>query len=134
MIGADRIDGSHGTSSDKVAVDARQDELMASESPEGRPPTHRQRMLGWRWFAIMIPIILVGAGVIALMRGARVMGIVQFGVVFALLLLIGGLPRWAASLSRGKEEAAARRAAVEERGAVDEAHPQTVIGTMATRD
>ena len=107
---------------------------MGSESAEGRPPTHRQRMLGWRWLAIVIPMILIGAGVIALMRGARAVGIVQFGVAFALLLLLGGLPRWAASLSRGKEEADARRVAMAELGDVEEIHPQEVIETMSAQN
>jgi hypothetical protein len=118
VIGADRIDGSSDAGT-AAAVDARQDEIMESESAEGRPPTHAQRMSGWRWLAILIPTILLGAGVIALMRGVSVMGIAQFGVVLALLLLIGGLPRWAASMSRGKEEAAARKEAVAEVGGVE---------------
>lgn len=143
MIGADHIDGSSDTPM-AVAVDARQDELMELESAEGRPPTRAQRMSGWRWFAILIPMIVLGAGVIALMRGVSMMGIAQFGVVFALLLLIGGVPRWAASLSRGKEEAAAREEAVAEVGGVEtsgtgvgsarDVPAPTVIRTVATGD
>lgn len=141
MRGSDRIDGL-GDTGTAAAVDARQDEIMGSESAEGRPPTHAQRMSGWRWFAILIPTILIGAGVIALMRGVSMMGVAQFGVVFALLLLIGGLPRWAASMSRGKEEAAARREAFAEVGGAQssgagagcarDVPAPTVIRTMAT--
>lgn len=96
------------------AVDARQDELMAIESSEGRPPSHGQRMSGWKWLAILIPVLVVGSGAVAMVNGATASDLLKYGIVFALLLLIGGLPRWAASLSRGKEEATARREAVAE--------------------
>lgn len=134
MDGTDQIDTTDITRVSAAEVDDRQDELMASESAEGRPPTHQQRSFGWRWFLILIPIIVVGSGVIALMRGLSLVGIAQFGVLFVLLLVLGGLPRWGASLSRGKEEAAARKEAVAELGVIRDADPQTVDETIVVRD
>lgn len=95
-----------------LAVDARQDELMAIDSSEGRPPSHAQRMSGWRWLAILVPVLVLGTGAVAMLNGASASDLLRYGIVFALLLLLGGLPRWAAGLSRGKEEATARREAV----------------------
>lgn len=102
------------TPRESAGVDARQDELMESTSVDGRPPSHRQRMTGWRWMAIGLPVLALSAAAWAMIRGASVGAIMGFGIGALLIVLLGGWPVWVAGLYRGKEETAARREAVAE--------------------
>lgn len=89
-------------------LDRRQDDLMASESTDGRPPTHGQRRTGWRLIAIVLPLLVIGAASWALIRGAGPGTVAGFGLVFLVLLLIGGWPVWIAGFRRGGEESDAK--------------------------
>lgn len=102
------------TPREEAVVDARQDELMAIESADGRPPSHRVRMAEWRWAAIGLPLLVLGAVAWAVVRGVSVGAIIGFGVVFLLILILGGWPVLAAGLLRGKEESVARKEALAE--------------------
>lgn len=99
-----------------VALDARQDDLMAIASPDGHPPTHRLRRLEWWWLAIGVAVVgVIGLGWAAL-RGvdsATVIG--GSGLLF--VLLAAASPVWGAALLRGREERLARRRARAELGA-----------------
>ena len=41
-------------------IDDRQDQLMARDSADGRPPSHRQRFAEWKWFLIVGALLLIG--------------------------------------------------------------------------
>lgn len=108
------------TEREATEVDARQDELMASESADGRPPSHQQRTTGWRWVAFGFPVVLIGAVTWALVRDVSVAAVFGFGTLFFLLLLLAGWPVWSASRLRGQEEAVARKEAIDELHPADE--------------
>lgn len=93
------------------AVDARQDALMAEDSVDGRPPSHRQRMTGWRWVAIVMPVLVLGGAAWALIEGVSGWVLLGAGVVLLPLLVVGGWPVWIAGLRRGEEETIAREEA-----------------------
>jgi len=97
-----------------VAVAGRQDELMAVESVEGRPPPHRLRTTEWRWAAIAALILVLGAAAWALIRGVSVGAVFGFGSALLLVVVLGGWPVLAAATLRGKEERAARKEAIAE--------------------
>lgn len=98
-----------------AAADARQDNLMASTSVDGRPPTHKQRSLGWKLIIVGFVLLAVGIATWALVRGASSGTVLGFGAAFVILLLIGGWPVLAAGLFRGSEESSAKRDATPER-------------------
>ena len=96
------------------AVETRQVELMAVESVDGRPPTSRQRWYGWMWVTAGLTLVVVAAAITLLIGGMSFGLLLGSGFVLLLVLLIGGWPVWSAGLSRGKEEAIARQAALVE--------------------
>ncbi len=95
--------------SEERAVDVAQDNDMASSSVDGRPPTHRQRAVGWLALLVVVPLVIAGAIAWALAADISPLVIVGASGVFAVTLMVAGLPVWLAGLSRGKEEAIARR-------------------------
>lgn len=99
-----------GEESDKEF--ALQDDLMASESVDGRPPTHRQRTIGWALVILGIPALAIFAAAWAMNRGMTLQVGIGFGIVFLFMLVLGGFPVLAAGLSRRKEQAVAHQEAV----------------------
>lgn len=93
-------------------VNDRQDHLMAVESVEGRPPSHRWRLAEWRWMLIVGPVIVILGVSIAIALGAGPAAI-AVGVVMSVgSLLLAGWPVLGAGILRGQEEDAARKKAV----------------------
>lgn len=99
------------TTRDSETLDMRQDDLMAIESVDGRPPTHEQRRTGWRWIAIAVPVLVVVAATVAMIRGMSLGAVIGYGIAAMALWVLGSWPVWAASLRRGKEESVAREEA-----------------------
>lgn len=97
-----------------AVVDDRQDQLMASESADGRPPSHRQRVIEWRWVVIGLPVLIIAAITWAAIAGVSLGAVAGFGALFLLLLLLGCWPVLGAGLLRGKEQAVARDEALAE--------------------
>lgn len=89
-----------------------QDDLMASESVDGRPPTHRQQSIGWTLVIIGIPALAIFVAARAMNRGMTLQVGIGFGIVFLFMLVLGGFPVLAAGLSRRKEQAIAHKEAV----------------------
>ncbi|MBS0198664.1 MAG: hypothetical protein JSR77_18100 [Planctomycetes bacterium] len=102
------------TSAESKAVDARQDELMATESVSGRPPAHRVRRAGWGVLTMAGTALVLGGTGWALLTGMSVIAMIGVGFTVLLVLLMGGWPVWSTSLMRGREERAARKQAVSE--------------------
>ncbi len=96
---------------DLQRVDLLQDELMATGSPEGRPPSHALRMAEWRWFALGISVLLAGGLIWAISQGMDVWWIVLSALLMLGLLGIGIAPVLYAGLLRGGEERNARQTA-----------------------
>jgi len=96
------------------AVDARQTEIMAVESVDGRPMPRTFRTLEWRF--VVIGLVVVGAigFTWAVLRGVDAMVIIGFTLAFIALLGLGGWPVWTAGMLRGKEEAVALNEAIDE--------------------
>lgn len=92
-------------------VDDLQDELMATGSPEGRPPSHELRMAEWRWLALGIAVLLAGGLVWAVTQGVDAWWIVLSGLLLICLLGIGAAPVLYAGMLRGGEERNARKTA-----------------------
>lgn len=93
-------------------LDNHYDDIMAGESSDGRPPSRRARVVGWRWLGAGAVLFVVGVGVWALMKGVSAGAIVAGVAIGVPLLLIGTFPVWWAGLLHGKEERAARKSAV----------------------
>jgi len=102
------------TEKESDAVDARQVQLMASDSPEGRPPTPWLRRREWRWALAAALVLIIGGVAVALIRGISPGEIIGLSVVVVLLLSLGGAPVLAAGLFRAKEQRAARAKAIAE--------------------
>jgi hypothetical protein len=94
---------------DSLVVHARQDEVMAVTSTDGRPPTHRRRVFEWRMFALGAGLIIVGCSIWVAVRGVSFFAVVA-GLTMGVLLLVGASPVLGAGMLRGKEERAARQA------------------------
>ncbi|HMN42192.1 MAG TPA: hypothetical protein PKE29_15205 [Phycisphaerales bacterium] len=107
-------DGPELTPQEMEVVDARQDVLMSKESADGRPPSHWQRRLEWRWAMFGLPVLVLCAGVWAMTLGVGAGAIVGFGVLFVLVLLSAAWPVLLAGLFREEEETAARKEAIAE--------------------
>lgn len=99
---------------ERTLVENRQDIVMEMTSAEGRPPSHTQRVFGWKWVAIVLPLIFIAGVVWALLRGVSVLAIIGFGGGAAIFILLACWPVWAAGLRRGKDESTARKIAVVE--------------------
>lgn len=99
---------------ERTLIENRQDAVMEITSADGRPPSHTQRMLGWKWVAIVLPLIFIAGVVWAFLRGVSVPAILGFGGGTAIFLLLAGWPVWAAGVRRGKDESTARNIAVVE--------------------
>ncbi len=102
------------TPGERVQVDDRQDVVMEVTSSEGRPPSHLQRMAGWRWVAISLSAVAVGFLAWALLQGVPAGSIIGFGVGSAIFVLLASWPVWVAGVRRGKDESTARKTAVAE--------------------
>lgn len=96
------------------ALDARQDEIMADESRDGRPPPRWLRLREWRWFGAGALLISVALATWVALAGISALLLVG-GLVYGLVLLLIASPALAIGLLRGREERSARRDAVEER-------------------
>lgn len=101
-------------------VDVLQDVIMEKTSPDGRPPTHQQRRIGWGVLLILGLMMLVVGLAWAMMSGVSLGLVVGLSVVSVIVLVVMGTPVWAAGVSRGKEEAKARDEAL---GRVQSAKP-----------
>ncbi len=95
-------------------LDARQVEVMAETSVDGRPPDRESRRSGWRWFLLVAPLVLIAlvAGVAwgvgpKAFNGRNVL--MAIGVIA--LMAAAAAPVWGAGLLRGQEERAARKIA-----------------------
>lgn len=92
-------------------VDDLQDELMASRSPEGRPPNHDLRIAEWRWLALAVGVVLAGLLIWAIAQGLAA-GWIVLGALFMICFIgVGSSPVLYAGLLRGREEHEARRTA-----------------------
>jgi hypothetical protein len=96
------------TPGEVIVVDALQDEVMASSSVDGRPPTHTQRNGVWLWGAAAMTMLVCAALAIAITMGARPSIIAGVAIFSALAIIMGGWPILIAGKSRGREEADAR--------------------------
>jgi hypothetical protein len=104
-------------------IDDRQDQLVARDSADGRPPSHRQRFAEWRWFVIVGPLLFVGGVAYALIRGVGVEAI-AVGVVLSLgYFMLAGGSAWGVGALRWKEERAARKQATQEVRELDASLP-----------
>jgi len=89
-------------------LDARQEEIMAANSSDGRPPSRWVRMLEWRWFTVS------AVGAIALMvtwmiiDGFSSQAVLQGLPYGVLLLLLGASPVFVSGLMRAKEQRESR--------------------------
>jgi len=92
-------------------VDDLQDDLMASTSPEGRPPHHDLRLAEWRWLLLAIGVVLAGAFMWAIASGIAAWWIGIGSLLLICLLGIGISPVLYAGLLRGGEERDARKTA-----------------------
>ena len=72
-------------------IDDRQDQLVARDSADGRPPSHRQRFAEWKWFLIVGALLLIGGIAYALIQRVGVEA-VAVGVILSLgyFMLAGG--------------------------------------------
>ncbi len=104
------IDVPAPTQAAAVELDELQDEIMTAGSSDGRPPTHKQRSIEWRWLGIGAIVVVVVAVVLVAIKGVGV-GAIVLGILLGGLLLAAGSPVWIAGLMRGREERAARRVA-----------------------
>ncbi|MBL8746938.1 MAG: hypothetical protein JNK58_11350 [Phycisphaerae bacterium] len=85
----------------EAEVDALEQDLMAVESPEGRPPARELRDAERRVAAIVVPlVVLVPVIVIGLAAGARA---AVAALIAALVLMCAAVPVWGAGLLRGSE-------------------------------
>jgi hypothetical protein len=92
-------------------VDDLQDDLMASKSPEGRPPRHDLRLAEWRWLLLAVGVVLTGALIWAIAGGIAPWWIGIGSLLLICLLGIGISPVLYAGLLRGGEERDARKTA-----------------------
>ncbi|HEX2839396.1 MAG TPA: hypothetical protein VHN77_14865 [Phycisphaerales bacterium] len=97
------------TITESTQVDARQDDLMEIASPDGRSPSHAFRSLGWRWFAIVAVLAVLGGVTWMLLTNVRITTIIGLGALGAVFAVLGGWPVLMASFQRGREERGARR-------------------------
>lgn len=102
------------TTREAIDVNIRQEALMSIESVDGRPPSQRQRAVGWKWIAIGVPVLFLGGAVCMMILGATLGAVIGVGLACVLFLFLGGWPVWAAGLYRGKEESVARKEALAE--------------------
>lgn len=100
-----------------AALDARQDDIMAAESSDGRAPTHTVRRFEWLMFALGATLALSGLIIWAAIAGIHG-GTVIAAVAYTVLMLVGASPVLIAGLMRGKEQRAARAKAKGERHVV----------------
>ncbi len=101
-------------------VDDRQDQLMARDSVDGRPPPRHQRITEWKWLLIVAPVLAIACIALLITRGVRAPAI-AFGVLFVGgYLLLGVWPVWRAGVLRGREEQEARKEAKGDVRAVDD--------------
>ena len=89
-------------------VDDLQDELMARQSPEGRPPRHDLRIAEWRWLALALGAVLAVFVIYAVAQSIAIGWVVVFGLLMLCMLGIGVGPVLYAGLLRGSEEKEAR--------------------------
>ncbi len=115
IAGVHEQDQQELTPLESVAVGKRQDDLMAIESPEGRPPEHQASEHGWRSMAIAMPLLALIAVVWAMVEGVSTYSVIGFAAAGLLVLLIGAWPVLGAVFLRGKEESVARNEALSER-------------------
>jgi hypothetical protein len=99
-------------SSERERVDVLQDVIMEKTSPDGRPPTHQQRRIGWGVLLIVGLMMLVAGLAWAIISGVSFGLVVGLSVVSVIVLVVMGTPVWAAGVSRGIEEAKARNEAL----------------------
>lgn len=92
-------------------VDAVQREVMASISPDGRPPELAAARSGWRQLAIVaILVAILGVIVLFITLGPAAGGLASMLLVGYVALTV---PVWGAGLLRGQEERTARKIAEE---------------------
>lgn len=92
-------------------VDALEDDLMAIESPEGRPPDRNIRRAEWRVARILIPAFVFIPAILVTIFAGVVAGI---GALFAaLVLMCAAAPVWGAGLIRAGEHLHAHEEAEE---------------------
>ncbi len=109
-------------------LDARQDELMSIASSDGRPPSHRNRRLGWRGFGKMIAVALPCAFTWAILTSQSPQVIVAPLVVLVVIsLFLAVNPVLWAGIMRGTEERTARRIAVLEEPLSAQKEPAIVV-------
>jgi len=94
-------------------VDVLQDAIMEQTSADGRPPTHQQRRIGWGVVLVVGLLLVVVAIAWAILSGASLGLVVGLSIVCVIVLVAMGTPVWAAGVSRGLEEAAARNKALD---------------------
>lgn len=95
-------------------LDDRQDALMAVTSSDGRPPSRRERIVGWHRLGVGAAIAVAGIASWIVVQRVSPMT-VAVGLAFGLMLVAAASPVWVAALLRGREERAAREVACSER-------------------
>jgi hypothetical protein len=110
-VQADQIASSVQRVAASHAADNLGDEIMAAESPDGRPPSRHDRLLAWRTAAFVGPAL---AGLLVLwllIRGTHGHDLLWLCAAFLIVAPLSAWPVLAAGAWRGKEERAAIRAA-----------------------
>ncbi len=103
-------------------VDDRSDEIMAQQSVEGQPPTHRQRMRSWKFLALIAGILVFFAIALAISNALAMTEIALGAILVICTAILGGWPVWGAGMLRGREERSAHTEAV-----IEVRHDATVL-------
>ena len=101
------------TSQQVRQVDAREEEIMGVQSPEGTPPEHWLRSAEWKWFRYLMVAVFLGAVVWIGISGVSG-GTVLMAAALVVVMVFAAAPVWGAAILRAREGRAARAAAIEE--------------------
>ncbi len=94
-------------------VDAREEELMGAESPDGIPPDHWLRRTEWKWFRYMMLALAVGA--VVWIAAVGVSGeTVLMAAALLVIMVFAAAPVWGSAILRAQEGRAARAKAIRE--------------------
>lgn len=108
----------------------REDELMRTASPDGRPPSHAQRVVG-RWVIFSAGALVVAAlGTWALISSNSLTESVWWVMAFLLALGIGGWPVYVAQAGRRKDRARVQAQAEAEAMPMSQTTKLVTVGPM----
>lgn len=110
-VGGDQLPASAADAAAAEETNDLGDEIMAAESPDGRPPARHDRLLAWRTAAVVGPALAVLLVLWLFVQGTHGHDILWLCVAFLLVAPLSAWPVLAAGMWRGKEERAALREA-----------------------